>query len=82
MAGFNPRGYGRNKLGAVRSGTAYGGNQSIGNYVSRKFAQGATTPKTVKVKVKTTLKESKLPKVAHTVKAITPPAAGRVRYFR
>jgi hypothetical protein len=83
MAGFNPRGYGKNKLGAVRQGGArYGGNQNIGNYIGRRFAQSAVSPKAVKVHVKTVVKPPKAVGVKHTVKAITPPQAGRVRWFR
>lgn len=82
MAGFNAQGYGKNKLGAVRSGSRNGGNQSIGNYVARTFARKAISGKTIKVPVKTRIKTFKTPKVTHTVKAITPEHVGRVRYFR
>jgi len=82
MAGFDPRGYGKNRLGAVRSGTRYGGNQSIANAIARQIARKAVSGKVIKEKVKTVVKVPKAVGVKHTVKAITPPAAGRVRWFR
>ena len=82
MAAYDPRGYGKNRLGAVRHGTSYGGNQSVGNYIARRLALSASRPKTVKVQVKTAIKSPAKVGVAHAVKAITPTHAGRVRWFR